>query len=71
MEILINIMQEILTELQEISSKLDVITGSGLYNSLSDVCNKLNDIAGKGLYNSLSDVCNKLDSVETTINLKD
>jgi prefoldin subunit 5 len=55
MDELIEVMQDILSELREINGKLDDIRGSGL-NSIDEVCQALEDIKGNGLFNSLTDV---------------
>ena len=67
MDELIDVMRGILSELQEINSKLDDIKGYGASSSLTDVCDKLDDLKGVGLYDSLADICNKFDSLEMTI----
>ena len=64
---LIDVMNSILSELQEMNGKLDEIKGFGLYNSIADICDKLDQIQGNGLYNSITDICDKLDSVESSI----
>jgi len=69
MDELVDLMQQMLSELQGINEKLDEIKGIGVYNSLADVCDKLDNVIGTGLYNSLSDVCDKLDSLDTTITM--
>jgi hypothetical protein len=43
MDELISVMQDILSELREMNSKLDAISGFGVY-SISDVCNELDSI---------------------------
>lgn len=53
-------LQEILSVLQEINSKLDDIKGSGLYNSISDIHEKLDSIQGELPY-SIQDIHYKID----------
>ena len=76
MDEMISLLEAILSELQEMNSKLDDIKGDNPYNSISDVCEKLDELKGDGLYDNISDICNKLDdvrdqisSLETTITL--
>ena len=85
MDDMLQVLNQILTELQDMNRKLDDIRGTGFcsledigdkidgmtlqLNGLDDACDKLDTISGSGLY-GLDDVCNKLDSVETAIDMK-
>ncbi len=55
---MMNLLNDILSELQDINEKLD------------NMNNKLGDISGSGI-NSMDDICNKIESLETTIEFKD
>lgn len=59
MDGLVAVLESILSELQEMNTKLDDIKGSGLYDSISDACDKLDEIG------------DKIISLETTITLGD
>ncbi len=59
MDELVAVLESILSELQEMNTKLDAIKGSGLFDSISDACDKLDEIG------------DKIISLETTITLGD
>lgn len=44
MDELIEIMSNLLTEIQELNSKIDNIKGFGMCNSISDVCDKIDSL---------------------------
>ncbi len=67
MDELVTVLESILSELQEMNTKLDEIKGDSIiHNSISDICNKLDDIGDK-----IDNVGDKVDSLETTITLGD
>lgn len=59
MDELVAVLESILSELQEMNTKLDAIKVSGLFDSISDACDKLDEIG------------DKIISLETTITLGD
>ena len=77
MDELVIVMQDILTELRGINSKLDDLSGVRFVGgkmlpcSLADVYEKLEEAVGNGVYTSLSDVCDKLDAIHGFSSLSD
>ena len=69
MEELISIMQDVLSELQSISDKLDDIKGTGINNSLSDICEKIDGLEfpefdSCTMESELQDINSKLDDIQ-------
>ncbi len=60
---------DLCSKLDEVSSGISALRGTGLYDSISDICDKLDAVKGSGIYDSISDVCDKIDGLETTITL--